>query len=171
MNLNEKIRTASESDVDKVIAYVAELRAERLPTIFRYDSIPTTEEELDFLRRFAGDSADFFIVEIGDRVVGNLGISIYPHPQTAHRANLGMSILAPFRGHGIGSKLLATAFHWCESRLLRRLELEVLSNNPRAQRFYEHHGFIVEGRRAAAIAVDGEYVDLILMVRNIRPAG
>jgi len=171
MQLDAKIRTASESDVDKLIAYVTELRAERLPTIFRYDSIPTPEEEVDFLRQFAGDSAHFFVAEIHDRIIGNLGIATYPHPQTAHRANLGMSILAPFRGRGIGSKLLSAAVHWCESRSLRRLELEVLSNNPRAQRLYERHGFAVEGRREAAIAVDGAFVDLILMARKIAPAG
>jgi len=170
MNCHVKIRAANESDVDKVIAYVAELRAERLPTILRYESIPTRDEELRFFRRFADDSADYFVAEVDDRIIGNLGIAIYEHPQTAHGASLGMSVLQSFRGRGIGTMLLTTALQWCEIRSLRRLELEVLSNNPSAQRLYERFGFVVEGRREGAVAVDGEFMDAIVMCRRMGPA-
>ena len=163
------IRTASEPDVERLIAYVSELRAERLPTIFRYDAIPTVEEETRFIRQFAGDSADFFVAETDGRIVGNLGISVSDRPQTCHRASLGMSVLRPFRGRGIGSRLLDTAIDWCQSRSLRRLELEVLSNNPRAQRLYERKGFVVEGRKMGAVEVDGEFVDAVLMCRFLSP--
>jgi len=165
--LDFTIRTASELDVERLIAYVSELRAERLPTIFRYDGIPTVEEETQFIREFASDSKDFFVAETDDRIVGNLGISVFDRPQTCHRARLDMSVLRSFRGQGIGSRLLDTAIDWCKSRSLRRLELEVLSNNPRAQRLYERKGFVIEGRNVGAVEVDGEYVDFILMCRFI----
>ena len=171
MGSRENIRAASEADAAEVIAYVEALRAERLPTIFRYESVPTLEEERSWLRRFARDSADYFVAEVDGRIVGNLGIAAYEQLQTAHRATLGMSVLQPYRGQGIGTRLLETAIRWCESRSLARLELEVLSNNPRAQRLYERHGFAIEGRRQHAVEVDGGFVDAILMYRAITASG
>lgn len=167
MKFEPIIRAVTESDVDEVIAYITELRAERLPTIFRNESIPTVEEELQFLRNYAHDSAEYFVAEWDGRIIANLAVSIHKHPQAAHGAGLGISVLRPFRGRGVGSMLLATAIAWCEDRSLRRLELEVLSNNPGAQRLYERHGFVVEGRREGAIAVDDDFVDAILMCRKI----
>lgn len=43
------MRSAGERDVRAPIDYVAALRAERLATIFRWDSIPTIEEETGFI--------------------------------------------------------------------------------------------------------------------------
>jgi hypothetical protein len=88
------IRTADERDVLALIEYVAALRAERLPTIFRYDSVPTVEQEIAFIRRFAGKNAAFFVAVIDGRIVGNLGVVAHQHAQTAHGASLGMSVLA-----------------------------------------------------------------------------
>jgi RimJ/RimL family protein N-acetyltransferase len=157
------IRTAGERDVSALIDYVAALRAERLPTIFRYDSVPTIEEETSFIRQFAGESADFFVAVAGERIVGNLAVAAHPHPQTAHGASLGMSMLAPYRGRGIGSRLLDAAIDWARQRSIRRLELEVLSNNPGARRLYERKGFMIEGCRRGAVAVDGTFVDALAM--------
>jgi RimJ/RimL family protein N-acetyltransferase len=164
------IRVAGERDVPALIEYVTALRAERLPTIFRYDSVPTVDEEIAFIRRFAGDRAEYFVAIVDDRIVGNLGVAAHAHPQTAHGAQLGMSVLSPHRGRGIGSRLLDTAIAWAECRSIRRLELEVLSNNPAARRLYERKGFVVEGSRRGAVEVDGSFVDAILMARVIEPA-
>ncbi len=166
-----QIRPATTSDAEKLLAYVTELRAERLPTIFRYPNSPTLDEELAFLRRFQVESAEYFVAEAHGAIVANLSISAHRHPQTRHNASLGMTVLAPYRGRGIGSSLLETAVSWCEDRRIRRLELEVLSNNPAAMRLYERHQFVHEGRRVGAIEVDGNYVDAILMARQIIPSG
>jgi RimJ/RimL family protein N-acetyltransferase len=164
------IRTADERDVLALIEYVAALRAERLPTIFRYDSVPTVEQEIAFIRRFAGKNAAFFVAVIVGRIVGNLGVVAHQHAQTAHGANLGMSVLAPYRGQGIGSRLLDSVVAWAKRRSIRRLELEVLSNNPGARRLYERVGFVVEGCRRGAVEVDGSFVDAVLMALDIEPA-
>ena len=46
---------------------------------------------------------------------------------------------------------------------LHRLELEVFSFNPRAQRVYEKAGFHKEGVRRDAVLDNGRYADVILM--------
>lgn len=165
------IRPANRDDASALIDYLVVLRAERLPTIFRYDSNPTVEEEIEFLREFEGDDGEFFVAEADGRIVGNVAVKAGAHTQTRHGANLGMSVLASHRNHGVGGRLLDAAIAWCEGLRLRRLELEVLSNNPSAQRFYERKGFVVEGRRVGAVEVDGDFVDAIQMARPIARGG
>jgi len=159
------IRTAGSSDAEALVKYLAELRAERLPTILRYPTTPTIEEEAAFMRRFEREGADYFVAEVDGRIVGNLSIFRHVHPQTAHSASLGMAVLAPYRSRGVGSCLLDAAISWSERRKICRVELEVLSNNEQAQRLYARKGFIVEGRRRGAVEVDGSFVDAILMAR------
>lgn len=163
------LRIADERDVPALIEYVAALRAERLPTIFRYDDVPTPEEELAFVREHSGERAALFVATHGERIVGNLAVAAHAHPETRHGAALGISVLAPWRGRGIGSRLLDTVIAWAGPRSIRRLELEVRSNTPGARRLYERKGFVVEGIRRGANLVDGELVDSILMARVFAP--
>jgi RimJ/RimL family protein N-acetyltransferase len=164
------IRTATERDVDALLEYVASLRAERLPTIFRHERAPTREEELDFVRKFARADASLFVALDGDRIVGNLAIAAHEHPESAHGAEIGMSVLAAYRGRGVGSRLLDTAIAWARRHSLRRLELEVRSNNPGARRLYERKGFAIEGIRRGAHRVDGTSVDALRMALFLEPA-
>jgi RimJ/RimL family protein N-acetyltransferase len=164
------IRTADERDAAALIEYVAALRAERLPTVFRFDAVPSLDEEIAFIRRFAGESGACFVATIGETIVANLGVSAHRHPQTAHSATLGMAVLRPYRGQGIGTRLLDAAIEWGQHQGLVRLELEVFSNNSRAVRLYERRGFVVEGRRHGAVSVDGGFVDLLLMARRLGSA-
>jgi RimJ/RimL family protein N-acetyltransferase len=164
------IRTADESDVPALIEYLTELRAERLPTIFRYDGVPTPEEEVEFLEQFSGENADFFVALDAQAIVGNLGVVARGLPQTCHNAGLGMSVLATYRNRGVGSRLMDTVIEWAKQRPIRRLELEVLGNNPGARRFYERKGFALEGCRSGAVEVDGTYVDALIMALVFEPA-
>jgi len=164
------IRAAGEEDIAALIEYVTALRAERLASIFRFDTVPTFDEERQFLRQFERPGSRFFIAIDKDKVVGNVGIRAGLHPQTSHVGTLGIAVLAPYRNRGIGSRLLDTADAWARHSGLRRLELEVLSNNPVAQRLYLRKGYAVEGCRHAAVAVDGDFVDSIIMGRAAGPA-
>jgi RimJ/RimL family protein N-acetyltransferase len=161
------IRAVDERDAAALIEYLAALRAERLPTIFRRDAVPTLDEEIEFIRRSTCQGAACFIATMDGKVVANLGVCTHQHPQMAHRASLGMAVLGPYRGQGIGSRLLDVAIDWGERQGLLRLELEVFSNNSGAVRLYDRKGFVVEGCRHGAVSVDGEFVDLLLMARRL----
>jgi ribosomal protein S18 acetylase RimI-like enzyme len=52
-----------------------------------------------------------------------------------------LAVAEPFRGHGIGSQLLADAEAWARARGRTRLALHVLVNNSGARRLYERTGF------------------------------
>jgi RimJ/RimL family protein N-acetyltransferase len=66
---------------------------------------------------------------------------------------------------GVGTKLLEALLAWAGPNGIRRIELEVLSNNQGAVALYRSAGFVLEGAKVKAVEVDGEYVDLIQMAK------
>jgi len=68
------------------------------------------------------------------------------------------------RDRGLGTEAIRLLIDYAFTHLpLHRIELEVFTFNPRAQRVYEKVGFVVEGRRREALEYDGERVDAISM--------
>lgn len=68
------------------------------------------------------------------------------------------------RDRGLGSEATRLLIDYAFAHLpLHRIDLEVFTSNPRAQRVYEKAGFVVEGTRREAIAFDGDRFDAIIM--------
>ncbi|MHA1109678.1 MAG: GNAT family N-acetyltransferase [Promethearchaeota archaeon] len=66
------------------------------------------------------------------------------------------------KGYGTEAMNLAVQYGF-EELNLNRMELEVYSHNPRAQKCYIEVGFKEEGRRRSAIFKNGKYNDAIVM--------
>ena len=84
----------------------------------------------------------------------------------ARSANFRIALFgAPARDRGLGSWACAlTRDHAFEGLGLHRLELDVFSINPRAERVYAKAGFVREGvLRDAILLPDGTYCDDVLM--------
>ena len=69
------------------------------------------------------------------------------------------------RGKGVGKELLSSLFAWAHRNRIRRIELEVFSNNKSALRLYERAGFVQEGRKIQAVELGGEFLDVVLMAK------
>ncbi len=81
------------------------------------------------------------------------------------KANYRVAIFSPAcRGKGLGTWMARRACDVAFEQLgLHRLELEVFSFNPRAERAYEKAGFCREGIQREAIWDGERYADIILM--------
>lgn len=112
-----------------------------------------------------GPNDHVFVAEVDGRTVGIAGL----HVQTGKRRHIGMIGLAvhdSFQGRGIGRALFATLIDLADNYLdLRRVELEVWTDNVRAIHLYESFGFETEGRKRQAVYRRGEYVDALCMAR------
>ena len=100
-------------------------------------------------------------------VVGTFELRLQEH-RCSHIATLGSFAMHPaFRGRGFGAKAIDEIVRIARSRGVRRLDLLVEADNPRAIRFYEKHGFVREGilRGAFRRAGDPHDVDEIAMAR------
>jgi len=99
----------------------------------------------------------------GGEVIGWCDVTPKPRPIYAHSGVLGMGLLPPFRGQGIGKRLIAQALDAARDFGLQRVELTVRENNTNAIALYKQTGFVVEGVQHNAILLDGNYENLILM--------
>lgn len=106
------------------------------------------------------------VAEIDGRVVGQLGLHLETAARRRHVGSIGMAVHDDFQGRGVGSALLAAALELADNWLnLRRIELEVYTDNAPAIRLYENFGFITEGTLRDFAFRNGEYVDAYTMAR------
>jgi putative acetyltransferase len=104
---------------------------------------------------------------IDDQVVGHLNIHTSPdRPRRRHAGQIGMVVRDDFQGQGVGTALLQAALDLADNWLnLRRIELEVYTDNEPAVRLYTRAGFVIEGTLRQYAFRDGQYVDVYTMAR------
>jgi len=120
-------------------------------------------------KRLAEPAEGFFGLAAcaGEELVGNLGLHTFPNfPRRRHVGQIGMAVRDDWQGRGVGSALMQAAIELSEKWLnLKRLELEVYTDNPPAIQLYKKFGFKVEGTLACFAFRDGQFVDAYMMAR------
>jgi len=106
------------------------------------------------------------VAEYDGRVVGQLGMHLAIGPRRRHAADIGMAVHDDFQGRGVGGALLAATLELADNWLnLRRIELEVYTDNAPAIHLYEKFGFVTEGILRDYVFREGAYVDAYAMAR------
>lgn len=107
---------------------------------------------------------------VEQEVIGHLGLHTFPnHPRRRHIGQIGMAVRDDWQGHGVGTALMEAAVEMAEKWLnLRRLELEVYTDNEPALHLYRKFEFVFEGTLVQAAFRDGRFVDVYTMAR-LRP--
>jgi GNAT superfamily N-acetyltransferase len=123
----------------------------------------------DFVaKNAAGAAVQFFAVTVAeDRVAGWCDVIPKRHDGFRHSGVLGMGVLAPWRGRGLGGALLETTLAECRSRGITRIELEVYASNAAARELYAKRGFVVEGVKRGARILDGVEDDNVVMALRL----
>lgn len=123
------------------------------------------EMEREFERNAAEPHADVveFIIQAGDRVVGDL--DLFQIEDRNRCAMVGLGIWrTEDRGKGYGLDALHTVCAWAFDHLnLQRIELNVDPGNAAARRIYEKCGFVLEGTRRKRHYERGAYHDELIM--------
>jgi RimJ/RimL family protein N-acetyltransferase len=150
-----EVRKARLEDAQAMADYTAALVAEKLDTILL--DRPYSREEEERLLNACGETGGFFLLAVeGRRVVGMCDLQRGARRGNRHTGVLAMGVLAPYRGQGIGRRLLAAAIE--EARRWEgfcRIELGVTPWNTPAIRLYESLGFVREGVKRKGIATRG----------------
>ena len=125
----------------------------------------TREEVVSFLRKavHAEDQYLFLLISPDGRIIGESVINEIDWKLRSGNFRIGIFQKAE-RGKGIGTWMTATTrdFAFADLRL-HRLELDVFSFNPRAERAYLKAGFRREGVLRDAVLDGDSYADDILM--------
>lgn len=114
--------------------------------------VPDAAEIADLFRERL-DSADqtFFVARAGRTIVGSVDIQIVrasKRPSMVRpcvAADIGIAVLAGYRGMGIGQRLLAAAEEWALAQGAERLTLNCHAANVDAIRLYNRLGYRTTG--------------------------
>lgn len=126
---------------------------------------PTLEKVTSFQTSvISKNGAVFYAVENG-KVIGWADIFPIDNPRLSHRGSLGMGMLKPYRGQGIGTRLLEATLKKAKEAGLEKIELTVYASNPGGIALYKKMGFTEEGLIKAYRKLDGVTYDGLLMAK------
>jgi RimJ/RimL family protein N-acetyltransferase len=99
-----------------------------------------------------------------NQIVSVITLSTNHSKRMSHRADIGISVLKQYWGIGIASAMFEYVINWVKrTHTIRKLDLEVRSDNLFAIHLYEKFGFIYEGRITRGLHINGEFFDLVVM--------
>ena len=162
-----RIRRAEPGDAAALVALLNAVGAEPEGWLLNDPSRRTVAAERRYVRsvRRHPDAA-LLVAELDGQIVGRLSLSRDPHPSSAHVADFGLTVAAPYRRRGVGTALLAGADDWAREQGVGKLELHVFPHNEAAIGLYEKAGYVREGYRVSHYRLpDGRLVDVILMAK------
>lgn len=110
----------------------------------------------------------WYVAEDMGQVVGLVMLKRYSNARKKHVGVIGLMVDRNYQGKGIGNLLLEKIIKLADYSLgIKRLELNVFSDNERAIKLYEKHGFKIEGIQKYAAIKNDNYSDELMMARVI----
>lgn len=107
-----------------------------------------------------------YVAEIDGRVVGNIGFEHSQRPRTAHCGSFGLGVHDDFHGRGVASKLIEAVLDLADNWLqIKRVQIEVNSDNEKAIACYKKFGFEIEGEAKWGSFRDGQLINTYYMAR------
>lgn len=158
--MNISVRQMDSSDQDAITE------------IYSYDSVVEHTSQLPHLKageiykRLAVDNIRTLVAVIEGRVVGHVSLFLQPRFRFRHAGMIGLAVHPEHQGQGVGTRLMTAIIREADQWLdLKKLELEVHSDNVNAIRMYENLGFEIEGERRAHVFKHGKYMGVTIMSR------
>ena len=136
-------RSPELSDAAEMVEYLKTTAAESLFLSNYPEEITATEEkETEYLRANREDPHMTMIVcEIDEKIAGTCHLSCKTKIKNRHRGRIGIALLQPYWGMGIGTALFKELITLGREKGLEQLELEVFEGNERGIALYEKMGF------------------------------
>lgn len=108
----------------------------------------------------------YLVAECEGRAVGSTTLHQLQRPRLQHMARLGLMVGRPYWNQGVGGFLMQAALEIADNWLnLRRVELDVFTDNEAAIHLYKKLGFHSEGRRRRVAFGPNGWRDNLLMAR------
>lgn len=156
-----KIRRQEPKDAEALHAVYSQPKVIAGTTMLPYPALHQWEKAVDEPKGMTR-----LVVCVDDAVVGNIALTLAPSARRRHSATVAMAVHDDWQGQGLGYGLLSEALQIADNWMdLRRIELEVFTDNDRGVRLYERCGFEVEGTFRNYAYRNGQYADVYAMAR------
>ena len=136
-------RSPELSDAAEMVAYLKATAAQS-PFLMNYpeEIVVTEEKETEYLRANRDDpNMTMIVCEIDGNIAGTCHLSRKTKIKNCHRGRIGIALLEPYWGMGIGTALFRELIALGQQKGLEQLELEVYEGNARGIALYEKMGF------------------------------
>jgi GNAT superfamily N-acetyltransferase len=134
-------------------------------------STDTEQQRLKLRVLLSAANGTGYVAEVAGQLVGFLNARGGEFRRNRHCVNVVVGVRQAYTGHGIGSALFAALEVWARGRGVTRMEVSVVCNNERALALYQSVGFDIEGRKRAALQVDGAAIDELLLGKLLDTSG
>ena len=132
-------------------------------TWLAFTEAPSYEKVRGFVSELIRDNDIQVYAVQGDTVVGWCDIVRRKRGVFSHTGGLGMGILKPHRGKGLGSMMMEECIKQARANGLEKICLEVYSHNTAGIALYKKFGFVQEGVKQKEVKIDGKYFDNVVM--------
>ena len=160
------IRQAREEDLTGLVGAIrqaigggAYVDAETVADVVDSEGVLLRHNELE--------SRIFFVATVDGEVVGWVHLKHPESEKLAHTAELTVGVLEAYRGNSIGSHLLERGLEWAQSQGFERIYNSIPSTNENAIEFLEGRGWEVEAVREGHYKLNAEYIDEVMMAREL----
>jgi putative acetyltransferase len=156
------VRPVHPDDVDELYTIISDPMVSR--TMVFTPSMEYTETQEWVEKRDPHEHR--LVAEIDGRVVGSGSMTAVTRARTNHSGSLGLMVHPDYWNRRVGTSLVAGLLNLADNWLiLKRVELEVFSNNTNAVRLYQKFGFEIECTMREGIFGDGRYLEEYFMAR------
>lgn len=128
-----------------------------------FTEAPSYEHMRSFVSGLIKDNDIQVYAVLDDKVIGWCDITRRKRNVYAHTGSLGMGILKPYRGNGLGSRMMDECIRQAKANGIEKVCLEVYGHNKAGRALYDKFGFIQEGVKLKEVKVDGKYYDNVIM--------
>lgn len=160
------IREANKFDAKALVDYINIIGGESDFLTFGAGEFgKSVKQEEEFIESvLQKKNAVVIIAEIDGKIVGNLGFSGGMRERLAHVGEFGVSVLKEYWGKSIGEELIKYLINWSKnSKIIRKINLRVRTDNTRGIKLYKKLGFLEEGTLKRDFLINGEFYDSLSM--------
>jgi len=137
------LRPEEKRDLEPVWKMFSTLSDESL----QYLPIPITRERVEgWFRDLDYERALPMLGLVDERVVAVSSLDFGQMKHNEHLATFGVTVHDDYQGLGLGKRLTEYMIEIARGKGLKKVALEVVTNNSRAVSVYRRHGFVVEGK-------------------------
>jgi L-amino acid N-acyltransferase YncA len=162
------LRRATVADAAGAVRVLNEAITGGAPTLL--DTPLSEQEERAFIQSLPPRCA-LHVAELpGEGIVGIQGLTLavrYASRQLDHVGEIGTYVAERWRRHGIGGKLAEVTFAWARANGFEKIFTDIRADNLPSLSFHLSLGFHVVGTAQRHAKVEGRYLDVWLVERQL----
>jgi RimJ/RimL family protein N-acetyltransferase len=160
------IRKAEEEDAEQIIAYINQVTSETHSLTYSSGEFTiTVQEEKEVIADYKKfQNKIFLIAYIHHQIVSVLTFAGEEKERKKHIGELGITVKKEFWNLGIGNSMMKSLLKWAKStKIIRKINLVVQTDNKRAVNLYKKFNFKKEGIVTRDSFINGVFYDSYIM--------